>query len=1129
MEFLILICVFLVVLEPVSGMSSTEKKALKEKVKEMFRHAYNSYMTYARPADELMPLSCKGRYRDTEPSRGDIDETLGNFTLTLIDTLDTLVVLNEVEEFEIAVRHVIEDTSFDSDIVVSVFETNIRVLGGLLSGHILALHLKKIKKAMSWYNGELLTMAKEIGYRLLPAFNTTTGIPFPRINLRNGMDSQLASRNQDTCTACAGTMILEFAALSRLTGHKIFEDKAHKAMDYLWKQRHRSSDLVGTVINVHSGDWIRRESGVGAGIDSYYEYVLKAYILLGDDIYLDRFNKHYDAVMKYVSQGPMLMDVHMHKPQSTSKHFMDALLAFWPGLQVLKGDIKPAIETHEMLYQVVQKHNFLPEAFTTDFRVHWGQHPLRPEFVESTYFLYKATGDPHYLDVGKVIIEKLNRHARVPCGFAAIKDVTLGTHEDQMDSFVLAETFKYLYLLFSEKSDLLFDVDDYIFTTEAHLLPLSLSIYNSSRNMMNKLRRESYSSMTEGKYQPQPQEIAPSDRMKTSLLALQTDRETCPNPQNMNSGLNNYAHELRLGLKNLVHKVNIEPPRKNQKRLLASEFVSGNADQLAQLAQMGIRIATMKDGRIQLLHTASEASSPEYAEEGMKFMQEMIELSKSQQSEGQHEPVSVTLMSPPYEGTVTLRAGPAQFGYNLKTSSRVQGQLIMSKPFGACTAIVEPSKMVGKIAVLQRGDCMFVDKARHIQDAGAIGGIVIDNTEGSSVENQPLFAMSGDGKHDVGIPMVFLFHLEGMTLMEAMAVHRDIDVVLAHVEKQEESQSAQPVEPTPNIRQKAEETDSNSGTSDTETGDTTSEEGFMHLSSFDSSAMKFKMEVEVIPDRSQTKSAYRDEDIIQLIENPDGSKRLSIRFDQLLGKSPDRKLGFEELYTNLLNILQERTNFVQLANQADYLLAISNFLEAAYYGSSKVDTHSQNIIRQLGNELKIITFPETEYVNSKPRVDKAEESVGKDHSSEDNPNSHSMMPKDPSPMGHYSTEKELSDLGNPIVQSPDANIAKTYANAQENKPNPEDNVHKPLDSSFPSIENTLYSTKSVPEKDADENELMDQTIDHTNQNFPSKDTLKDENSEHEHKTPHQDGGITSGPQMTEPVQSNETKFDKLEL
>lgn len=109
----------------------------------------------------------------------------------------------------------------------------------------------------------------------------------------------------------------------------------------------------------------------------------------GDEKYLGRFNKHYQAVMKYVSQGPMLLDVHMHRPNTNSKNFMDALLAFWPGLQVycyiflltkkkldiisfsqvLKGDIKPAVETHEMLYQVMQRHNFIPEAFTTDFQV----------------------------------------------------------------------------------------------------------------------------------------------------------------------------------------------------------------------------------------------------------------------------------------------------------------------------------------------------------------------------------------------------------------------------------------------------------------------------------------------------------------------------------------------------------------------------------------------------------------------------------------------------------------------------------------------------------------------------------------------------------------------------------------
>ena len=59
----------------------------------------------------------------------------------------------------------------------------------------------------------------------------------------------------------------------------------------------------------------------------------------------------------------------MHRPHSTSRHFVDALAAFWPGLQVLMGDLKPAIENHEVLYQVVQRHNFIPEAFTMDFQV----------------------------------------------------------------------------------------------------------------------------------------------------------------------------------------------------------------------------------------------------------------------------------------------------------------------------------------------------------------------------------------------------------------------------------------------------------------------------------------------------------------------------------------------------------------------------------------------------------------------------------------------------------------------------------------------------------------------------------------------------------------------------------------
>lgn len=70
--------------------------------------------------------------------------------------------------------------------------------------------------------------------------------------------------------------------------------------------------MVGAVLNVNTGDWVRRESGVGAGIDSYYEYVAKAYVLLGEDKYLDRWNTHYSAVMKYMNNGKIFIGVSLY-------------------------------------------------------------------------------------------------------------------------------------------------------------------------------------------------------------------------------------------------------------------------------------------------------------------------------------------------------------------------------------------------------------------------------------------------------------------------------------------------------------------------------------------------------------------------------------------------------------------------------------------------------------------------------------------------------------------------------------------------------------------------------------------------------------------------------------------------
>ncbi|CAJ0565963.1 unnamed protein product, partial [Mesorhabditis spiculigera] len=738
-----------------------DKAALKQEAYDMFMHGYRSYMKHAYPADELMPLSCKGRQRGVTPSRGDVDEALGNFSLTLVDTLDTLYVIGEFDEFSRAVKLIVDNVRLDSDLVVSVFETNIRMVGGLISGHLMAERLRgQSPEYLQWYTDkQLLKMAVELADRLLPAFNTTSGIPYGKINLRHGMLEYL-KRQKDTCTACGGTLLLEMAALSRLTGNPVYEEKAKKAMDFLWAQRHRSSDLMGTVLNVNTGDWVRRDSGIGAGIDSYYEYCLKAYILLGDHHYLERFNRHYEAIMRYVNKGPFFVDVHMHRPTVATRSFMDALLAFWPGLQVLKGDIKEAIEMHEMLYQVVKKHKFLPEAFTHDFQVHWAEHPLRPEFLESTYFLYRATHDEHYLEVAKMIMQSLNENVKVPCGYAGIKDIRTMAHEDRMDSFVLSETFKYLYMIFSEPEDLPLDPDEYVLTTEAHFLPLSMAkVFDVEI----------------------PRKIIFDARGEEEVDAA---KALHANPWSHRDRLApNKPREIRERTKSVLEEVAVLQAQhaaqgsgqcmKPTERLKAWAFDAKDADHIRQLRQMGIDVQVQDDGRIHLSHHATNAASVEMARWGLEFLLEADQLAKKLVEQaaaaGREQPqpdIYIQLLSYPYLGKPVMLAAPAQFGRLLEDYS-VEAEVAFSVPFSGCSSLLNGPQVKGKVVAVQRGDCMFQDKARNVQEAGAVGVIVIDNKPGTSAETSQPFAMSGDieKEDDIKIPAVFLFRREGNMLM----------------------------------------------------------------------------------------------------------------------------------------------------------------------------------------------------------------------------------------------------------------------------------------------------------------------------------------------------------------------------
>lgn len=261
-----------------------------EETREMFTFGYDSYMKYAFPKDELDPIHCTGRGPDYEnPSNININDVLGDYSLGLVDVLDTLAIMGNKTEFQKAVALVLEHVSFDKTTTVQVFEANIRVLGGLLSAHLLMEDRQFSNLTPSWYMGDLLTLAHDLADRLVIAFDQTdSGLPHPRVHLTHGLP--VNGRN-DSCTAGVGTLLLELGAMSRLLGDPVYERLARRAINALWKIRNNETGLFGDVMDIHSGQWISNMSGLGAGMDSFYEYLLKSHILFGDVNDLEMFDR----------------------------------------------------------------------------------------------------------------------------------------------------------------------------------------------------------------------------------------------------------------------------------------------------------------------------------------------------------------------------------------------------------------------------------------------------------------------------------------------------------------------------------------------------------------------------------------------------------------------------------------------------------------------------------------------------------------------------------------------------------------------------------------------------------------------------------------------------------------------
>jgi len=416
---------------------------IARRVKAEFLHAWNSYERYAWGHDALRPLS-----------KGAHDWYGESLQMTPVDALDTLLLMKLDAEADKTRALIVSGLSFDQDVYVKNFEITIRLLGGLLSGYQLT------------GDKRLLGLAEDLGTRLLPAFNSPTGLPYVFVNLRTGQVRDPVSNPAET-----GTLLLEFGTLSKLTGKPVFYEKAKRALVETY-QRRSSIGLVGSSINIETGAWMESDSHISGGIDSYYEYLWKCWLLFGDKDCLEMWRASIPAVHKYLADEPGGELWYGHADMITGKRAdatYGALDAFFPALLALSGDIPRARRLQASSFKMWNLHGIEPEVIEyKTMRIVAATYHLRPEIMESTYYLHHYTGDPQYRRMGETIFNDFVKYCRAEAGYAALSDIVAKTQRDEMESFALAETFKYFYLLFAPAGTLEFD--KVVFNTEAHPL-----------------------------------------------------------------------------------------------------------------------------------------------------------------------------------------------------------------------------------------------------------------------------------------------------------------------------------------------------------------------------------------------------------------------------------------------------------------------------------------------------------------------------------------------------------------------------------------------------------------------------------------------------------------------------------
>ncbi|KAF4610815.1 hypothetical protein D9613_006916 [Agrocybe pediades] len=497
-----------------AGLSPTATWAERAKtVRSSFLHALNGYQTRADGYDELLPTS------------GGRTNNLDGWSLTLVDSLDTMWIMGNRDMFRESIGKIVAiDYLLPKEEYSRFYEVVSHHLGGLLSAYALS--------------GEpvLLTRADDLAKLLLPAFNTTSGLPAVGINTSSGALSMMGQESVSWANILSNQM--EFKYLAHITGRVEYFNKTENVMRKMFETT-TPTGMFPTMWDLDKGVPLNAHYSAGEKSHSALHYLLKQWVMTARtdrrslDLYLKSISYIINNLLYITRKRQLLYVTDIIDGELT--HRLEHLSCSLPGLLALgvhtlgislplrerelhlwaaqglaytcwvtytdqssglgpeevqmeawldeegepmgrwmshfeeweksgkKGNGPPGTKQSEETVPAVTEREYVPLK-------PW--YLLRPELVESFYMLWKSTKNSIWRDRGWTIFEAIERHTKTEYGYAGILQVdqTPTPMKDEMPSYFLAETLKYLYLLCH--NDDLIPLNGWVFNSKGHPLPV---------------------------------------------------------------------------------------------------------------------------------------------------------------------------------------------------------------------------------------------------------------------------------------------------------------------------------------------------------------------------------------------------------------------------------------------------------------------------------------------------------------------------------------------------------------------------------------------------------------------------------------------------------------------------------